>query len=201
MNEPKLPCFLWNEVIPTSAYFYSGILQKTIAMETPIRRMFGKDAKLAHLSYRISGLSPRRRPQRQDVRTCLERGSRWLRQMKPSYRIYKPKWQKIIKTRNVRVIEAPTGIAKIEAGAYQAGTRQEPEDRESNHAERHLQEKNNEPVFTGMWLPEEENLNSNETDTTTTMTEQTPRITRSEVGQDITDKQLFVGMDRNTSAS
>lgn len=84
----------------------------------------------------------------------------------------------VIQGRNEYFTEAPTtGITIIETGTHQGLRIQE-----NIHAECYLQ---GEPRFTGMWLPEEENFTNNETDTSTTLAEQTSRVTRLKTAQQI----------------
>lgn len=48
-NETKLPRHLMNNVPSTSAYHYNGIPHRSIGMDTPYHRMYGKHPNLSHL--------------------------------------------------------------------------------------------------------------------------------------------------------
>ena len=114
----------------------------------------------------------------------------------PSYRIYRPATRQVIKTRNVRFIEAPTGIINLQPDA------REGVDTPENPQAGDKDEEDYGTGFSELWSPEEETTNDRNTeqDADTTTTGQhprvTPAITRSKSVQGSSIIRHHLGQDR-----
>lgn len=100
-----------NQCIPLKSYS----AQHKIGLETPYRRMFTKDSKLSQLRM-IGSVTYVHKEVRKDKTSKLA----WrgllvgYDEESPFSRIHKAGTQKLIKTRNIRFVEAPTVIAHID---------------------------------------------------------------------------------------
>ncbi len=109
INEAKLPHFLWNEVCATAVYLSNRIPHKTIGMDTPYHRLFGKHSSLSHLRVigarafvHVEGAKDKLNERAWEGKLVgYDSQSR-------TYRIYKPSTRKVIRSRNVTFIESPS---------------------------------------------------------------------------------------------
>ena len=162
--------------------------------------MFGRDAKLSHL--RTSGSSAFVHKEGILGKTS-ERAWKGVLvgydEESPFYRIYRPATRQVIKTRNVRFIEAPTGIINIQPATCQELDTQESAQAGNNQARRRgLRTWIHGTMVSGTRNPQRERYRQDTTDNIgadTTTTGQHSRVTRSQSAQGKSSVQQYVGQD------
>ena len=117
-----LPNHLWGELTPTAAYLSNRSLHSALDMETPYKKLHGKEADLSLLEIigarafvHIEAYTKNLGNKAWEGRFC------GCSQESKTYRVYNPETRKVVEGRNVAFIETPPHIVPPpDDSAYQA---------------------------------------------------------------------------------